>query len=173
MASLSQIGDTLLRETRMASVQARTLGYNRTNLALGGWVTVILAAGLLPLQNFVGHAHWDHIQWTITPTHWHSLRFYFDIIANVTLFFPLGLLLSRVRKTRTAHTITGIMGLGFLLSLGIEAFQIFCHNRHPSLFDVISNVTGTALGAGAATRIFSVRYIDELFPISHSHPTGS
>lgn len=149
----------------MASFPAQPLGHYRTSLALAGWITVILAAGLLPLQNFVGHSHWDHIQWTITPTHWHSLRFYFDVIANVALFFPLGLLLIRVLRTRMAHTTTRIMGLGLLLSLGIEAFQIFCHNRHPSLFDVISNVTGTALGAGTASRIFSVRFIDELFPV--------
>lgn len=157
----------------MVTFQAQTLGYHRTRLALAGWISVILAAGLLPLQNFVGHSHWNHIQWTITPTHWHSLRFYFDVIANVALFFPLGLLLTRQARTYTTQTMLLIIGAGLLLSVGIESFQIFCHNRHPSPYDVFSNATGTALGASTATRIFSIRLLRELLPLPHSHPTGS
>lgn len=146
---------------------------HRTDLALAAWIAVILAAGILPLHNFVGHSHWEYIQWTIPATHWHSRRFYFDVIANMALFFPLGLLLTRQVRTGTTHTMLLIIGTGLLLSVGIESFQIFCHNRHPSPYDVFSNVTGTALGAGTATRIFSIRLIDALLPLPHSHPTGS
>jgi glycopeptide antibiotics resistance protein len=172
MASSAQIGENPV-VTGITSFLPRVQGHHRTNLALAGWIVVILAAGILPLRNFVGHSHWDYIQWTIPATLWHSGRFYFDVIANVALFFPLGLLLSRRVRTCTTWRVMMILGGGLLLSVGIESFQIFCHNRHPSPYDIFSNVTGTALGVGTAARVFSLRLMDELFPLPHSHPTGS
>lgn len=133
---------------------------------------MILAAGILPLRNFVGHSHWEFIQWTIPTTHWSSRRFYFDITANIALFFPLGLLLTRYVSVCTVRIVFMMLGGGVVLSLGIESFQVFCHNRHPSPYDVLSNITGTALGIGTATKIFSLRFMNTLFP-PHSHPTGS
>lgn len=159
--------------THIGSFVPRIQGHHRTNLALAGWVAVILAAGILPLRNFVGHSHWEFIQWTIPTTPWHLRRFYFDVIANVALFFPLGLLLSRQAGTCTARRVLMILGGGLLLSAGIESFQLFCHHRHPSPYDIFSNVTGTALGIAAATKIFSLRLMNELLPLPHSHPTGS
>ncbi|MEQ1792818.1 MAG: VanZ family protein [Nitrospira sp.] len=159
--------------THTASFVPHIQGHHRTTLALAGWVAVILAAGILPFRNFVGHSHWDSIQWTIPATLWHSRRLYFDVIANIALFFPLGLLLHRQIRIRTTRTVLMNLGEGLLLSVGIEGFQIFCHHRHPSLYDIFSNVTGTAIGMGTATKIFSCRFMDELFPASHSHPTGS
>lgn len=172
MASLRRIGDNS-RVTHTKSFTAHIQGYHRTNLALAGWIAVILAAGMLPLRNYVGHAHWDAIQWTIPAAHWHSRRFYFDLIANMALFFPLGLLLTRHAGACTKRKVWMILGGGLFLSAGIEGFQIFCHHRHPSPYDIFSNVTGTALGIGTASRIFSVRFIDELLPRPHSQPTGS
>jgi glycopeptide antibiotics resistance protein len=37
-------------------------------------------------------------------------------------------------------------GIGGTLSLGIEFYQVYCHNRFPSIVDVITNVTGTLMG---------------------------
>ncbi len=159
--------------THSKSFLAHIRGHHRTNFALAGWIAVILAAGMLPLHNFVGHSHWEYIQWTVPATLRHSRRFYFDVIANVSLFFPLGLLLARQARTYTMLTFWMILGGGLLLSVGIESFQIFCHNRHPSPYDIFSNLTGTALGAVTATKIFSVRFVDELLPLPHSQPTGS
>lgn len=159
--------------TYTTSFMSRIQGYHRTNLALAGWIAVILAAGMLPLRNFAGHAHWNAIQWTIPSAHWHSRRLYFDLIANMALFFPLGLLLTRHAGACTKRMVWMILGCGFVLSAGIEGFQIFCHHRHPSPYDIFSNVTGTALGIGTASRIFSLRFIDELLPLPHSQPTGS
>lgn len=172
MASPKQISQNR-NVTQRHSVLTHIPGHRRTTLALAGWIAVILAAGILPLHNFVGHPHWDSIQWTIPANLWHSRRFYFDVVANMALFFPLGLLLIRQVRIRTTRPVLMILGGGLLLSAGIEGFQIFCHHRHPSLYDIFSNLTGTALGAGTATRIFSVRFIDALFPLPHSHPTGS
>jgi VanZ family protein len=172
MASPGRIGENSL-VTRITSFVPRIQGHHRTGFALAGWIAVILAAGMLPLRNFVGHSHWEFIQWTIPAAHWHSRRFYFDVIANAALFFPLGLLLRRQVRTCTMRMMLLILGGGLLLSAGIEGFQIFCHNRHPSPYDIISNVTGTALGAGTAAKVFSFRLMDELLPLPHSHPTGS
>jgi glycopeptide antibiotics resistance protein len=37
-------------------------------------------------------------------------------------------------------------GIGIALSLSIELYQVYCHNRFPSIFDVITNVAGAVLG---------------------------
>lgn len=130
-------------------------------------------AGMLPLRNFVGHSHWEFIQWTIPSGHWRSFRFYFDVVANVGLFYPLGLLLARrIPLTIRKHALI-VIGTGLLLSAGIECFQVYCHNRHPSPYDIISNITGTALGLWTAKNAFAVRIVQTLLPAPHSHPTGS
>lgn len=148
----------------------RLPGLARTHTALAGWVVVILIVGLLPLRNFVGHPHWGSIAWTIPPSLWHSRRLYFDLVANVGLFYPLGLLLARLMpvaiKARTAR----IIGAGALLSLGIEFFQIYCHNRHPSPYDVASNVIGTGLGLWTAPRLFSCQFLRTLLPSKADAP---
>lgn len=146
---------------------------SRTTFALAIWTGVILAAGLLPLRNFVGHPHWDNIQWVISTRNWTELRFYFDVLANLVLFVPLGVLAARQFETSGARSRLYVMGLGLLLSVGIETFQIFCHNRHPSLYDVLCNVGGTAFGLLAAARVTAFSAINRLLPRPHSHPTGS
>lgn len=148
-------------------------GHHRTNLALAGWVAVILAAGLWPLHNFVGHAHWEIIQWTIPANQWSARRFYFDVVVNVILFIPLGLLLTRLSNPSTAQSRRRTLGTGLILSVGIEGFQIFCHNRHPSLYDILTNVTGTWIGIRASALFFSFRIVADWLPAPHSHPTGS
>lgn len=172
MASRRPIGENS-PVTGTKSFMAHIQGHHRTNLALAGWIAVILAAGMLPLRNYVGHAHWNAIHWTIPAADWHSRRLYFDLIANMALFFPLGLLLTRHAGACTKRMVWMSLGSGLFLSAGIEGFQIFCHHRHPSPYDILSNVTGTGLGIGTASRIFSLRFIDELLPQPHSHPTGS
>jgi glycopeptide antibiotics resistance protein len=37
-------------------------------------------------------------------------------------------------------------GIGIALSLSIELYQVYCHNRFPSIFDVITNLAGAVLG---------------------------
>jgi glycopeptide antibiotics resistance protein len=146
---------------------------NRTTITLAGWTGLIVMAGTLPLHNFVGHPHWGLIEWTVTPRHWRSPKFYFDVVANVGLFYPFGLLLARQFPfTRIAQALA-LVGAGLILSLAIELFQVYCHNRHPSLIDVVSNTIGTAVGAASARTLFLHRRIDAWLPPAHSHPTGS
>lgn len=137
---------------------------HRTSLALAAWIGVILVAGLLPLRNFVGHAHWEYIQWTIPASLWRSHRFQFDVVANIGLFYPLGLLLARRIPLTASRRAFVIIGTGLLLSAGIEWFQVYCHNRHPSPYDIMSNVTGTALGLWTATKVFSWHMMEKLLP---------
>lgn len=146
---------------------------NRSTVALLVWTGVIVMAGILPLHNFVGHSHWEYIQWTVYPRQWRSVRFYFDVIANMALFYPFGLLLARrFPGARRAQTVA-LVGSGLLLSAGIEFFQVYCHNRHPSPVDLVSNTIGTALGVTTAVTVFALRWLDAWLPSPHSHPTGS
>lgn len=144
-----------------------------TTVALSLWSGVIAMAGMLPLENFVGHPHWEYIQWTVTPRHWRSPTFYFDVVANIALFYPFGLLLAmRIPLDRWSGAFA-LIGAGFVFSLGIEFFQVYCHNRHPSPVDLLSNTLGTALGVGSSRLIFSHRLCKACLPRPHSHPTGS
>jgi glycopeptide antibiotics resistance protein len=151
----------------------RTAWPSRTNLALIAWIGVILAAGLLPLRNFVGHSHWEYIQWTIPTRQWTSTKFYFDVVANVALFMPLGLLMARQLHPVSRSGVGTILCVGVFLSVSIEGFQIFCHNRHPSIYDLLCNVTGTGLGIQATSTVFAFPLMEWLLPRPHSHPTGS
>ena len=112
------------------------------------WALLIALAGTLPLTNFVGHSHWEYIQWLPTADNFRSWRFLFDIVANMALFLPLGYLLDRSLSTTTARrSLFLAAGVAGFLSLSMEWFQVYCHNRHPSLTDVASNVTGSLIGA--------------------------
>ncbi|MEO5957100.1 MAG: VanZ family protein [Nitrospiraceae bacterium] len=115
----------------------------RTLLSL--WALFIALVGVLPLTNFVGHSHWEYIQWLPTADNFRSWRFLFDIIANMALFLPLGYLLSQSSAT-TRRSILLTAGIAGLLSLSIECFQVYCHNRHPSPVDLFSNISGGLIG---------------------------
>jgi glycopeptide antibiotics resistance protein len=115
------------------------------------WIVLILLAGILPLNNFVGHAHWEYIKWVPTAEDIRSPKYlldiFFDMIGNTALFFPLGYFLSRL-LTSSSPSQRWLLaaGIGGTLSLGIEFYQVYCHNRFPSIFDVITNVTGALIG---------------------------
>ncbi len=112
------------------------------------WALFIALVDTLPLTNFVGHSHWEFVQWLPTAENFRSRRFLFDIVANMALFLPLGYLLDRSLSASTARRSLFIAaGAAGLLSLSMEWFQVYCHNRHPSLTDVVSNVIGSLIGA--------------------------
>jgi glycopeptide antibiotics resistance protein len=124
----------------------------RSLIALLIWVTVIVMAGTWPFDNFVGHAHWQYIKWIPTAEDIASWKYLLDIgsdiVANTALFFPLGYLLTRLRDNRNLLSqLFFAAALGGALSVGIEYYQVYCHNRFPSIFDVITNVAGSVFGA--------------------------
>lgn len=115
------------------------------------WVLVILMVGILPLKNFVGHSHWEYIKWLPTAEDLRSPAYLLDIasdlVGNTLLFFPLGYLLSRLMNPVVpVRQMLLAAAIGGTLSLGIEFYQVYCHSRFPSLFDVITNVTGVLMG---------------------------
>jgi glycopeptide antibiotics resistance protein len=107
--------------------------------------------GVLPLSNFVGHSHWEYIKWVPTAEDLRSPKYlidiFSDIVGNTVLFFPLGYFLSRLlTSTSFSRQLLLAAGIGGTLSLGIEFYQVYCHNRFPSFFDVITNVIGALIG---------------------------
>jgi glycopeptide antibiotics resistance protein len=130
----------------MWDVTNRTRNIERT--LLPACALFIALVGTLPFSNFVGHSHWEYIQWLPTTDNFRSQRFLFDMVANMALFLPLGYLLNRSSSIATAHrSLFLAASFSGLLSLSIEWFQVYCHNRHPSPVDLFSNVTGGLIGA--------------------------
>ena len=117
------------------------------------WIVFTLLVGVLPLRNFVGHAHWEYIKWVPIPTvedlrsSKYLLDISSDIVGNALLFLPLGYFLRRLlASSGPIRQLLIAAGIGGTLSLGIELYQVYCHNRFPSIFDIITNVTGTLIG---------------------------
>jgi glycopeptide antibiotics resistance protein len=117
-------------------------------------LAVLAIAPLLPLSNFVGHPHWDHIRWIPFQNFalsWNMLK---DIVGNTLWFMMFGYLLHYQlnEDSRTLWTIATITAIAGGISLSIEFFQVFCHNRIASITDVICNVLGAGLGGYLAEK---------------------
>jgi Concanavalin A-like lectin/glucanases superfamily/VanZ like family len=72
-----------------------------------------------------------------------------DIIINILIFIPLGILIHGMLRTRFSLTLKISMAAlltGTLFSLSIESLQYFLLTRNSSLIDVFTNMTGTAIG---------------------------
>ncbi|CUS34371.1 VanZ family protein [Candidatus Nitrospira nitrificans] len=117
-------------------------------------LAVLSIAPLLPLSNFVGHPHWDHIRWIPFQDFALSRNMLKDIVGNTLWFMMLGYLLHyRLNKdSRALRTIATITAIAGGISLSIEFFQVFCHNRIASITDVICNVLGAGLGGYLAEK---------------------
>lgn len=77
-----------------------------------------------------------------------------DIVGNTLWFMMLGYLL-HYRLNKDSHalrTIARITAIAGGISLSIEFFQVFCHNRIASITDVICNVLGAGLGGYLAEK---------------------
>jgi glycopeptide antibiotics resistance protein len=111
-------------------------------------------APLLPLSNFVGHPHWDHIRWTPFQDFALSRNMLKDIVGNTLWFMMFGYLLRYQlnKDSRTLQTIATIIAITGGISLSTEFFQVFCHNRTASITDVICNVLGAGLGGYLAQK---------------------
>jgi len=73
-----------------------------------------------------------------------------DVAVNVTLYIPLGLFafLSISDRAPGVLRIAVPLLVGLVLSAAIEMLQLFVPARDCSMSDVLSNFTGTAVGAG-------------------------
>lgn len=78
-----------------------------------------------------------------------------DIILNILMFVPMGLLLAQKVKSRPLSVgwLSLLVGAGsFAFSLSIESLQHFLPSRDSSLVDVLSNTCGALIGAHAYRR---------------------
>jgi hypothetical protein len=78
-----------------------------------------------------------------------------DWLRNLIGFVPFGFLIARLFPHRRVILNTTLAA--FVLSLSIEANQIFLPGRFPSSEDLLLNIIGAALGAILAGRTFAVR----------------
>ena len=118
------------------------------------WLAVIVWATTMPWSNFKGHSHWGSVRWV--PFRDHPLILS-DDLANVVLFVPFGFLYFKAMPLRSGRaTILAGLLVSALLSGGAEFFQVFCHNRISSTTDVLTNVSGAAIGLWLAN-LFSHR----------------
>jgi VanZ family protein len=72
-----------------------------------------------------------------------------DIIINILIFIPLGILLHGMLRTRFGLTLKislAALVAGTLFSLGVESIQYFSITRNSSFVDVITNMMGVATG---------------------------
>ena len=78
-----------------------------------------------------------------------SLSQFSDIIINILIFIPFGMLFHGMLRSRYGLTLKislAVLVIGTLFSLGIESVQYFSITRNSSLIDVATNMTGTAIG---------------------------
>lgn len=110
-------------------------------IAFGLWLAAIVAA-TVPWTDFVGHAHWQKVQWIPFVSPPVSLV---DIVVNILLYVPFGYGCIRASafRGRAWHAVA----MAALLSLAIESSQLYSHSRFPSLQDIVCNVAGAWLGA--------------------------
>lgn len=135
--------------------------YGETGARLGAAVLGFVAAvvGAITLQPF-------QFAWPsrLALMYWDT---WFDVIANVGLFVPLGFLYALTRAARTATLQPAVAGSlarerrrtlglalagGTLASLAIEVAQAFEPGRFSSPVDVATNALGALLGAWLYTR---------------------
>ena len=106
------------------------------------WLVVILGVTVLPLSNYVGHAHWNLVNWI--PYNEHPLALE-DVFGNIALFIPFGFFLRRSLPTSSPKRVSILaLLMAAAFSTSVEFFQVYCHNRNPSTTDICDNVLGAA-----------------------------
>ncbi len=113
------------------------------------YLLLLVYGTLFPLTSWDWHRTvLDHF----IPLSWPSQVSRSDIIVNLAVYLPLGLLLMLGWRRRvsagTAIILTTLCGVA--LSLGLEYLQNYIPQRVPSLLDTALNGSGTLIGALAA-----------------------
>lgn len=89
-----------------------------------------------------------------------------DLLLNVVLFVPLGFLADRLARGRLGPGRIAVVGA--LVSVGLEATQLFLPGRYSTALDVVANGTGALVGAVASSALRrlvgdSARLVGRLF----------
>ena len=120
--------------------------YARAWIVFGIWSAVIVAA-TIPTTDFVGHTHWQKVQWIpfLSP----PVKIV-DVVVNIGLYLPFGYTLARASGPR--FRVWGAIALAGALAVTLEWSQLYSHSRFPSLQDVLCDVSGALVGTWLATR---------------------
>lgn len=115
--------------------------------ALWLWaITLVIAlVTVRPWSGFVGHSHWQLVEW-VPFTVVFSPR---DIVANTLLFVPFGFAFGWHRRR---PPIRRAVVTAALFSMSVELYQVYCHNHFPTTADVLTNTLGAWIGAHLAWR---------------------
>lgn len=110
------------------------------------YVSLIVYASLYPFADWrlQGVMPWDFL-WGPLPQYWST----FDLVSNALGYMPLGFLLviARTREGRGLHAAGRAMASVAVISLSMEAAQVYLPARVPSNVDLLLNVAGGAVGA--------------------------
>ena len=109
------------------------------------WIFTILSATILGRGRYRGDNLNLHLFWTFRYA-WtnHSWRHWYDIIGNMMLFLPLGIILPSALSVfrRLLRTFSA----GLILSVFVEVYQYFTHTGLCELDDIFNNTYGVLLG---------------------------
>jgi VanZ family protein len=117
------------------------------------YAALIVYASLFPASDWrMPDEQW----WTILSAGLSGRWSRADVIANVLAYIPLGLLLlwRSDARARAFAALASVTLMGTALSVSVECLQLFLPSRVSSFGDVVTNTTGTFLGAclGVALR---------------------
>ena len=125
------------------------------------WLLIIVVSCTYPWTDFVGHAHWSGVEWIPFQDVTTSLSRALDAFANLALYVPFGFTYIRARA-RSHSSTAEFMKTVFLaagLSASCETYQVYCHNRFPSMTDLTINTIGAMLGVVVAHYYPSIRRV--------------
>jgi VanZ family protein len=78
---------------------------------------------------------------------WPNRMFGPEMVANVALFVPLGILVESGRRRAATAAVLKAAAAGLLVSLTVESLQAFLPMRDSSVVDLCSNTLGASVGA--------------------------
>lgn len=121
----------------------------------GRALSLLLAAWLLIAVGVITLAPYRLVRPDTLTAYWylHDQRWLSDLLLNVGLFLPVGLVLRNGFPARQDRWALTLLLTGFLLSLLIETTQLFIPGRYSTAIDVLANSAGAWLGALLADRL--------------------
>jgi VanZ family protein len=145
LETVFQHRNTVMRSAEIASREL-TISWRTAWLCS---VVFIVVVTTYPWTVSWGDARWDRVIWI--P--FQKMRVSLDALANIALYVPFGFSYVQSRlRVRQGEFITAAI-LAALLSVSCEFYQVFNHNRFPSMTDVTSNTVGGMIGALIAGKL--------------------
>jgi VanZ family protein len=121
------------------------------------WVLLIILLSTFPW--YIGPPDWQTVVWVPFQDTRLSLRRMLDAFLNVCLYAPFGWSVAcsglAPRKLSVVHA--GLLAL--LLAGGCEFYQVFSPFRYPTMTDIVTNVSGSLIGAAIGSRLRGGRIV--------------